>query len=561
MRKHLLTSGEVLQRVKGLVPQNSALYTGGDIGFGRLFADIFGDICRYNTTARGFQFYDGTRWLRDEENMNAESLAKLLAKALYIYAVDIGDDRFRDLVTSLGSRNKRKTMIQDARDFRFISEAELDQHENLFNVENGTLDLDTLVLRTHDPEDLLSKKANAVYDPAAKCQEFLEFISQIMEGDADKVEYLQRILGYALTGNNMEDEMFMFLGRTTRNGKTTLLNAVGHVLGDYGIVMSPDALAQRQRNADAPSEDVFNLKGTRFVHVEEPSRGMVLDVALVKDLTGHAPLRARRLYESKVTFEPSHKIYMATNYLPSVNDDTLFASDRVRVIEFNRHFTAEEQDKTLKAKFATREASSGILNWLLDGLRAYRVKGTKPPQCVRNATEQYQAESDKVGTFIRECLIEDQSAACSAKEVYASYSSWTRENGYFTEGKKSFNEILRKKQLLSNTGTINGVTVNNVLRGFRIDNGDQSRSNTEAAAVSYWKEQNLGGAGSSAWHYILDGVATWKAYKDFKEWAIVNGQQDTPLAQEYFTKLTCTLSGMKVRKNALGETIYTTNSD
>lgn len=461
---------EVLAVVREIDPAKNPLYNmKDDVGTGRLFADVYGGICRYNATSKEYIVYDGTRWKPDTGNMVTEQMAKRLQRCLYIYSADADRD-FQNFVVKLGKRYARWTMIQDARDYRFITSDQLDVDGNLLNCKNGTLDLTTFELKPHNPEDLLTKRTNCDFIPDARSDLWDGFIDDIMQQNAEKTEYLQRICGYGLLGECPEDEFYLLYGKTTRNGKSTFLGAIDNALGDYAAIMTPDALAERQRNSSAPSEEIADLQGRRFIHVEEPSKQMILDAGLVKSLTGHTKIRARRLHENGIEFDPVFKIYMAANYLPTVTDSTLFDSDRVKVCTFDRHFKPEERDSSLKKKFKTKKNASAILAWMVDGLKRYRQQGTKPPECVVAASNEYRDSSDKLGSFILDCLREtDSSEACvPAGDVYSRYDKWCGENGYHCENKKNFFEGLKRKGLFKDTGTIAGKTVRNVVRGFEI---------------------------------------------------------------------------------------------
>ena len=467
MKSAFCRNEEVLNTVKSLDPAKNPIYSTDDVGNGRLFSDVFGDVCRYNVTTKEFSIYDGKRWKRDEGSMIAEQLAKRLSKALYLYAVD-QDQHYRTFVNKLGDRNKRKIMIQDARDYRFVSEEDFDRDPNQINLQNGTLNLLTFEFRDHDPDDLLSKIANVVYDPDAVSDEWGTFVDQVMQGDGDKIKYLQTIFGYSLTGLCIMDEFYLLYGATTRNGKSTMLNTIGYVMGDYAQIMSPDTLAQRQRT-NPNNEELADLRGTRFVHIEEPSKGMSLDSALVKNLTGHTPIKTSRKYEHTMTFSPEFKLFFATNYLPTVTDDTLFSSGRVKVVTFERHFELEEQDRTLGSRLQSVPNVSGIFNWMIAGLHRYYEHSTIPPTSVIEASDQYRSQSDKIGNFIEECLTEDPTDGISGKVLYSYFVQWCRSNGYHCENKKNFFEALKRKRLLQHTGTIAGKTVRNVVMGYSLN--------------------------------------------------------------------------------------------
>ena len=222
-----------------------------------------------------------------------------------------------------------------------------------------------------------------------------------MSGDQEKAEFLQMSLGYALSGDSRYECMFILYGETTRNGKGTLMESILRIFGDYGKAVRPETIAQKNKvDSQAPSEDVARLAGLRFVNIAEPRRGMVMNAAQVKNMTGNDTLNARFLHENSFDFEPQFKIYINTNYLPDVTDMTLFSSGRILIIPFDRHFEEWEQDKTLKETFRKPEVQSAILNWLIEGFQILRTKGFRIPDAVAAATESYCQESDKIRQFM-----------------------------------------------------------------------------------------------------------------------------------------------------------------
>lgn len=180
-------------------------------------------------------------------------------------------------------------------------------------------------------------------------------------------------------------------------------------------------------------------------------------------------LKARDLYEGTREFTPVFKIWMNTNYLPIIGDRTIFSSDRVKVISFDRHFEYEEQDRHLKQKLTTDEAKSGILNWMIEGLQNYRKKETLPPQCIVQASAEYAQMQDKIGCFIGECLEELNNFNMKMSDAYSVYSEWCKESGYGTDSKRSFKQDLILRGLFKEKAKIDGMTITNVLTGYHFN--------------------------------------------------------------------------------------------
>jgi putative DNA primase/helicase len=461
------------ERLKAINPANSPAYnTADDISSALLFKAIFGQFVRYNPTAKSWYIYDGIRWKPDPGDLTVETYAKHLSRAMLIYSADVTSKDFQKYVFQLQERRRRKTMIDDARDLLPVLQTDFDADPYLFNCQNCVLNLKDHTFIDHDPDLLLSKVANVAFDPDAGSDIFEAFMDQIMQGDQAKIKYLQTLFGYAMTGTNEREECVMLYGATTRNGKGTLTNTIKHLFGDYGANIQPETLAmQKNRDGRTASGDIARLNGVRFLQMSEPPKRMKIDVALLKTLIGRDVITARHLYEREFEFTPCFKLFINTNFLPVVLDDTLFSSGRVKVVTFDRHFDEVEQDHTLKDRLQTPEALSGILNWILKGLKQYHANGNtiSIPDSVQTATDEYRSKSDKMKTFIEEVLTPDDRAVVKAKEVYIAFGNWCKVNGYGVENKSNFLTELRAKGLLSDTGTINGRTYHNVVKGYTID--------------------------------------------------------------------------------------------
>ena len=362
-------------------------------------------------------------------------------------------------------------MLQDSKDIYYFTNEELDRNDYLLNLQNGTLDLsenDPKFLE-HNPDMLLSKICNVEYDPAADCSEWKNFLLEIMQGDTEKITYLQKIAGLSLTGNTEQETCFILYGSTTRNGKSTLCETLLYLLGDYGLTMKPETLAIKQ-NLDSrqASGDIARLAGCRFCNASEPPKRMLFDTALLKSLLGRDSITARHLHQREFSFIPKFKLVINTNFLPTIVDDTVFSSGRINVISFDRHFEPHEQDKHLKEKLRSSSELSGILNWCIEGLRLYRKQGLEPPDKVKEATSTYRADSDKVGSFINECLTKTGRNS-KAKDVYDAYSTWCDDNGYGCENKGNFFSELKNKGLFATSGTVDGKTVKNIVKAYTIE--------------------------------------------------------------------------------------------
>lgn len=327
-----IAENSLQERINRIKPITA--YTWDDKGMGELFADIYRNECRYNVTAKEWYVYNGRVWQADTGGMQVSQRAKELANALLVYCTTIQNERqktdYLKIVMNYGTLRYRETMLKDARDKFYITQTDLDRNLDLFNCQNGTYNLKTGEFSPHRAENLLSKCSNVIYDPTARSPIFEQFIFDVMQGNQEKINYLQTIFGYALTAETNLETCWILYGATTRNGKSTLVETIAYMLGNsngYALAMQPQTLAQKQnKDTRQASGDIARLDGCRFLNASEPPKRMLFDVALLKTLLGRDSITARHLYEREYEFIPHFKLFINTNFLPLIQDDTLFSS-------------------------------------------------------------------------------------------------------------------------------------------------------------------------------------------------------------------------------------------
>lgn len=332
------------QLVRRLIELDAANnFTTNDKGSAELFSTVFKNVSRYNPTQKDWMYYNGVKWIADTEGMKAKKNAKKLADAILSYAVNVSglDEKQRESYLKYASRlmnyRDRNTMVNDAKDLNFFENTELDKDDLILNLKNCVLDLsgDTPKILEHNADLLLSKCCNASYDPNATCELWEKTINEIMEGNTEKIRYLQKILGLCLTGITAEEELYFFYGASTRNGKSTICETVLSILNDYGATISPETLAVKaNKDSRTASPDIAKLAGIRLVIASEPPKKMIFDTSLVKTLTGRDRVTARFLHQNEFCFTPKFKLLINTNYLPTITDQTVFKSGRIRVVSF-----------------------------------------------------------------------------------------------------------------------------------------------------------------------------------------------------------------------------------
>ncbi|MGS0763939.1 phage/plasmid primase, P4 family [Syntrophomonas curvata] len=461
-----------------LHPESNDLYPWTDIGASRLFADYYKSVARYVPERKLWYCYEGGIWVPDVGNLKAMEFCKSLANQLLIYAVSIKDENRRndyiDYCRKWQVRRYRETVLKDAQSVYPIAMAEFDKDPYVFNCANGTLFLKTMEFKPHSSEDKLTKISGVKYDPAAKSARWEAFIHEIMSGDHEKAKFLQKAFGYGMSGDTSYECLFILYGATTRNGKGTLCESVLKVLGSYGCTARPETISlKNNNNSGSPSEDIARLAGVRFANISEPSRGLVLNAAQVKSMTGGDSINARFLHENSFDFSPRFKLYINTNYLPVINDMTLFTSGRVVIIPFERHFAEDEQDKTLKREFTKSKNQSAILNWLIEGYQMLQRDGFTQPQAVRAATEAYRHDSDKIALFFEDVLQASPNSEVRTSEVYARYQIWCRDNGCYSENARNFKQALSAIARVERKRPRSGGSETTLLIGYKLSDEDR----------------------------------------------------------------------------------------
>ena len=459
--------------IRMVKPECNETYPWSDIGDSRLFAHCYKGIVRYVPERKCWYVYHDGIWQEDLGGLRVMALCKEFACALKRYSKTIQDDTkqkyYAEYCKKWQRRSGRETILKDAYDICPTSINDFDCDLHALNCRNGTLHLDTMVFTKHRPEDMLTKMCPVDYDPNAKCERYEQFIGEIMSGDMEKARFLQKALGYALSGLTHHECMFVLWGATTRNGKSTLSETVRKIMGSYACSTKPETLGlHKHTNAQSPSEDLARLDGIRYVSISEPDKGLVFNAGLVKSLTGNNTLNARRLYENSFDFAPKFKLVLDCNHLPLVNDMTLFDSRRLVIIPFDRHFAPEEQDKGLKALFAQPENQSGILNWLIEGYRLLTAEGLEPPASVLEAMGVYEEDSDMMQCFVREQLVEIPTSEVRTSDVYKRYRDWCEANCIACESSRIINSYLRRIGTIARKRPRSGGGMTTMLLGYQL---------------------------------------------------------------------------------------------
>lgn len=386
----------------------------------------------------GWHAWDGRRWVEDTFGAAKQAVLDVLRSALAdsLHDADLRQDVRR--CESSTAVNGVLDIAASLKTFAFTID-DLDKDPTLLNCQNGTLNLQTMALLPHNPADRITKVCNAAYRPGTTSELWDGFLMRVLP-DPDVRNFLGRYVGQALYGRTLEHRLAILTG-TGRNGKGTCYMALAHVLGDYAMAGEPDLLLHRD---GAHPTGQMDLRGKRWVVVSESDEGRKLAEATVKRLTGGDKIKARRMRQDFVEFDPSHTVCMITNHLPRVSGDDPALWARLRVVPFDVVIPEAEQIKEFDRQLA--DDADAILAWALAGWQSYNdLGGLADPEAVRSATSAYKAGSDSVGAFIETACVVNPNLRVKVSEVAEAYDAWCRSEGIEAIGKREFGEALDRR--------------------------------------------------------------------------------------------------------------------
>ena len=291
----------------------------------------------------------------------------------------------------------------------------------LLGVVNGVVDLRTGVLRPGDPDDRLTMQTAVTFDPEAACPRWTQFIAEIFNENVELVSFVQRAIGYSITGITTDQCLFLLFG-TGANGKGTLTNTLKWTLGDYAWNM-PFATIEWRDRAAIPN-DLAALVNRRFVIASETNDGTRLNESRVKALTRCDPMTARFLHGEFFEFQPIGKYWLSVNHKPIVRDDSYGFWRRLRLIPFAQTFSVNQG-----LADELRAEASGILAWCVRGCLSWREQGLTPPAVVTDATREYEVDSDLLAAFLAEACELDTASEIRASELFEHYRQWAERHG------------------------------------------------------------------------------------------------------------------------------------
>ena len=431
------------------MPKNN--YDLTDTGNAQRMRDKYVGNIKYSFVHKKWYYWTGKVWAIDytgEIKKLADDVINDMKKEAFAEPdEDVQEAKLKWANKTASSRGK-EAMIKECQHLDGIPvlPEEMDAYTDYLNVQNGVVNLRNGELMPHDSAFMMTKCCYSEYDNTSGKQPelWLKFLDDVTNGDKELQEYLQKCVGYSLSGSIREQCAFFLYG-IGNNGKSTFIDTISELLGGYASNVQPETVMLRRNGDSGANSDIARLKSARFVTSEEPTEGVRLNEGLVKQLTGGGKVTCRFLYGDEFEYEPEFKIWIATNHKPVIRGTDVGIWRRIRLIPFEVNIPKDKVDKTLKYKL--RKELPQIMKWAVDGCIKWQKEGITPPERVQAATNDYKAEMDLLAAFCDACIVVDYNNGerISATDLFTVYSAWASSNNEFTmSSRKFFNEVTKK---------------------------------------------------------------------------------------------------------------------
>jgi putative DNA primase/helicase len=393
-----------------------------DYGNAQRLIEVHGDDLRYCVPTKKWFVWDTRRWQIDEVDEIRKRIQGVILEFARQSVAAASDALARFAGQSLNSQ-RLSSAIREAQPLLAVSPDALDVNPWLLNFDNGTLNLESFELLPHNRDHLITKLVHYDYDASARCPQFMAFLERSV--GPNLVPFLQKAMGYSITGITSEKKIFLCLGPTDA-GKTTFLNLQRELFEEYSTLILVDALMQKDEDNNSRA-DLADLRGVRLAISSETEEGQRLREGKLKRITqGQGPIKSVRKYENPIQFKATHKLWIDANHAPIVRGVDAAIWNRLVSIPF--HPIAESQiDKQLPAKL--RHEAAGIVAWAVEGARLWQSKGLGQPPEVEAARNSWRASMDRIGAFREERCVEGPEHSVRARSLYTDYHEWAEQAG------------------------------------------------------------------------------------------------------------------------------------
>lgn len=418
-----------------------------DTGNADRFIDRYGHLYKHSYITNKFYIYDGQKWKVDDRGAIRKLIDEMIENIKnekVLHSEDVTEEEARETFQKYYKKTRgtqsKKNIMNELMHRKTVTPDEFDKDDMLLNVANGYIDLTSRELYKHDINKMFSQIANTDYSEKMQPAVWLDFLNDIFAGDKAVIRYIQKALGYSLTGSTREQVMFILFGKG-RNGKSIFVETIAEILGDYSNNMQAKSLMVKKN--DNVNTDIARLSKARFVTSSEPNEGFRFDEGLIKQITGGDKVTARFLYAEEFEYTPKFKIWVSTNHKPIIRgtDDGIWR--RLVLIPFDVQIPEEKVDKDLKYKLL-REAPA-ILNWMAEGAYMWMREGLELPEKLKDAGQTYRTEMDVVEQFIQEKCKRAEDVRETGKALYEEYKKWADENNEYKMDKNKFGKKLKEK--------------------------------------------------------------------------------------------------------------------
>jgi P4 family phage/plasmid primase-like protien len=435
----------------------------------KFFTDLHGENIRYCDSLGGWFIWDGKRWLRDD-TFAIVKLAKKTAKK--IREVGMNESNL-DLIkhgAKTEARGKLDAMIALARanDVSILS-SDFDSDDFIVNCQNGILYLDTQELKPHKKSYYCTKVVPVDYNVKAKCPRWMQFLDEVFKGDKELITFMQKAVGYSLSGSIVEQCIFILYG-IGMNGKSTFLKHIHKLLGDYAL-STPASTLMEKYNEGIPN-DIARLKGARFVTTTESSQQRAMAESVVKQLTGDDPISARFLHREYFDFYATFKIFLATNHKPSIKGTDKGIWRRIITIPFDVVISEKMFDPYLDKKLS--KEYEGIFAWAVEGYKKWEKEGLKTVSRIDDMKREYQYNSDTLGQFIEDTCVVGPGCVVPSSDLIKTMQHWCKDNGEKIISRTEMNNYLKERGYVKDKGTAGAIKGKNVWHniGIKHQEGD-----------------------------------------------------------------------------------------
>lgn len=422
----------------------------GDVFNGREFRKLHHGKLKYCYPRSQWIKFNGMVWewcTRGEELEAAKSVAINLAKnASEIFAREPESQKAKKAIqhaqNSHGIKRLEAMLITAASEvgMGIGHMSELDKNPMLLGCKNGVIDLERGILLSPNPEMLITRQASAKFNSEATCPRWESFLKDCFLGDEETISYVQKALGYSLTGL-VNEEVLHFCFGTGRNGKSVFANIVTKLMGDYVITAPAEMLMRRDRNS--ATNDIARLCGARLVLANETRSDQRFDDLTIKTLVSTERISARFLHQEFFEFWPTFKIWVRGNHQPIISDDSEGAWRRMRLIPFLNNLALERVDSDLENKLLLEK--EGILAWMVKGTLKWRSEGLIPSMKIKAASNQYRIDCDYVGDFLAEICDRGDGFKVGKNELFRIWQIWSKDSGYKSGSKNAFTRRLKDR--------------------------------------------------------------------------------------------------------------------